>query len=64
MSGLKINLSKSMFVGIGCSDKTISALVDTFKCSLGRLLFVYLGLTIGARPRSKSFWIPIIDIFK
>ena len=63
VSNLKINISKSLLVGIGCSEDkdTTRSLANIIHCKSGRLLIIYLGLPIGANPRSKSLWDPVVD---
>lgn len=60
VSGLKINISKSMLVGVGCSEDIIHALADLVHCKVGRLPISNLGLPIGTKPRSKALWDPLI----
>ncbi|XXG77619.1 hypothetical protein AAC387_Pa08g1737 [Persea americana] len=64
VSSLKINISKSMLVGIGCSEETTRSLVNIINRKSGKLSIIYLGLPIGAKPRSKSLWDPVIENFK
>ena len=54
VSGLKINISKSMLVGIGCSEETTRSLANIIMCKSGKLPIIYLGLPIGAKARSKT----------
>ena len=61
VSGLKINISKSMRVGIGCPDETMQALAIKLNYRYGKLPFIYLGLPIGAKARSKTLWDPVIE---
>lgn len=50
VSGLKINLSKSYLVGVGCSEENIQILATRLHCRKGSLPCQYLGLSIGANP--------------
>ena len=61
VSGLKINISKSILVGIGCLEETTRSLTNIINCKSGKLPIIYLGLPIGAKPRSKSLWDPVIE---
>lgn len=54
ISRLKINLSKSMLVGVGCSEEHVRLLADRLHCKIGHLPILYLGLPIGANPRFKK----------
>lgn len=60
VSGLKINFSKSMLVGVRCSEDIVHALAEMVHCKVGRLPISYLGLPIGMKPRSKALWDPLI----
>lgn len=51
--GLKINLTKSVLVGIGCRDELIQSLTMKFSCKAGKLSIFYLGLPIGGNPKSR-----------
>lgn len=64
VSGLQINMSKSVLVGIGCLEETIQSLASFICCKLGKLRFVYLVLPIGAKARSKSLWDHVIVKFE
>eukprot|EP00268_Persea_americana_P068178 TRINITY_DN94600_c0_g1_i1.p1 TRINITY_DN94600_c0_g1~~TRINITY_DN94600_c0_g1_i1.p1 ORF type:complete len:122 (-),score=6.04 TRINITY_DN94600_c0_g1_i1:163-528(-) len=64
VSGLKINLSKSFLVGVGCLEKNIQTLADVLHCRKGSLPFQYLGLPIGANPRSTSMWNLVVEKFE
>lgn len=56
-SGLKVNYSKSMLVPINISEVRISALAQTFGCTVGSLPFTYLGLPLGlAKPKVEEFF--------
>lgn len=54
-------MTKSLFVGIGCEAEVIQALADGIHCKVGRPPIMYLGLPIGAKPRWKVLWDPIIE---
>lgn len=59
--GLKINLAKSVMVGMGCSDELVQPLASIFKCKVGKLPLAYQGLPLGANMRSKAVWNPMIE---
>ncbi|XP_028113000.1 uncharacterized protein LOC114311137 [Camellia sinensis] len=62
--GLKINYHKSVFCGIGLSDLDLHEFALLLNCKAQRLPLNYLGLPLGASPRRKKTWKPIIDKFK
>ncbi|XP_028090980.1 uncharacterized protein LOC114291133 [Camellia sinensis] len=62
--GLKINYHKSVLCGIGLSDPVLHDFASLFNCKTQRLPLNYLGLPLGASPRRKKTWKPIIDKFK
>jgi hypothetical protein len=55
MSGLKVNFHKSMLVGVNISDSWLNEAVSALRCRVGKILFLYLGLPIGAYPRRLDF---------
>ncbi|XP_028121359.1 uncharacterized protein LOC114318621 [Camellia sinensis] len=61
---LKINFHKSVVCGIGVSE----TLVNDFSLKLNyltqKLPLKYLGLLVGANPRWKTTWKPVLDKFK
>ena len=62
--GLRINLSKSMLVGIGTSNDEVKLLALKLLCKAGSFPFSYLGLPIGGKVRSKQLWNPVLADFK
>jgi hypothetical protein len=60
-SGLKVNFWKSGIMGVNVSPMFLGMASTFLNCKLGVLSFKYLGLPIGANPRSRSTWIPLID---
>ncbi|CAL5328668.1 unnamed protein product [Camellia sinensis] len=61
MSGLKINYHKSAVCGVGFQVDEIEGLAHRLNCLSKRLPFNFLGLPLGANPRRKSTWNPILD---
>ena len=59
---LKVNF-KSCFGAIGVKDGVIKRYADVLNCRVLSLLFVYLGLPIGANPRRKKTWLLVIQKF-
>jgi len=56
MSGLKVNFHKSLLVGVNINDSWLNeaALVLNFK--IGKLPFVYLGMSIRGNLKHVLFW--------
>jgi hypothetical protein len=61
VSGLKINFFKSSLIGINVDDGFMSMACNFLNCSEGRVPFNYLGLPVGANPRSLSTWEPLVE---
>lgn len=64
MLGLKVNIYKSLLVGIGYSEETTRVLANIIRCKSKRLSIIYLGLPIGVNSRSKSLWDPVVENFE
>ncbi|XP_028115366.1 uncharacterized protein LOC114313201 [Camellia sinensis] len=64
MFGLKINFHKSVVCGIGVSVELVEEFAAKLNCSHQNLPLKYLGLPLGANPRIKAFWKPILDKYK
>ncbi|RHN41203.1 hypothetical protein MtrunA17_Chr8g0363541 [Medicago truncatula] len=64
MSGLKVNFNKSMLVGVIVSDSWLNEAASVLHCRVGKVLFVYLGLSIGGDPRRLIFWEPLLRSIK
>lgn len=63
-SGVKINLSKSIFARVGCSKELIHTLVDRLHCLFDHLPIKNLGLPIGVNLISIMLWDPIVEKFE
>jgi len=55
VSGLKINLAKSILVSVGCVDN-VDGLVSILGCGVSSLPIKYLGLPLEACYKAKSIW--------
>lgn len=64
ISGLKINYHKTIMCGIGLSDTEIQSFALSFGCQALKFPIKYLGMPLGANPKSKATWKPVIDKFK
>ncbi|MCI17398.1 LINE-1 reverse transcriptase like, partial [Trifolium medium] len=61
VSGLKVNFFKSSLMGVNVSP-TFMRLASIFlNCRVSQIPFRYLGLPVGANPRSRSTWEPMLD---
>lgn len=61
VSGLKINFHKSFVCGVGVPTQVVMECASRLNCKSQSLPFLYLGLPLGASPRLKKTWKPIID---
>lgn len=64
LSGLKINFHKSVVSGVGLTQDEVNICANSLGCNAEKLPFKYLGLPLGANPRKKATWKPVIDRFK
>ncbi|KAK2653940.1 hypothetical protein Ddye_013796 [Dipteronia dyeriana] len=63
-SSLKINFHKSCVVGVGKLVIQNHEWAAVFKCQSASLPIPYLGLSHRAKPRSKTFWMPLVSKIK
>jgi hypothetical protein len=64
MSGLKVNFNKSLLVGINIGDSWLTEAASILNCKVGKIPFLYLGLSIGGDPRRLVFWDPVVSNIK
>ncbi|GKD26731.1 hypothetical protein Tco_1232945 [Tanacetum coccineum] len=62
--GLKVNISKSILMGVGVFDDDIAMVASSLGCTHGSLSFIYLGLPVGRKMRFCEGWIEIINQFQ
>ena len=55
MSGLQVNFHKSLFVGVNIADSWLNEAASLLHCKVGKVPFLYLGLSIGGDPRRLAF---------
>jgi hypothetical protein len=60
-SGLKINFWKSGLIGINVLPSFLGPACTFLNCRQGSIPFRYLGLPIGANPKSESTWNPLLE---
>ena len=60
VSSLKINFAKSQFGAVEKSVQWLNEAALYLNCSLLSVPFIYLGIPIGANPKSSVTWEPIV----
>lgn len=61
-SGLTVNFYKSCIYGVNVVRDFLDMGEDFLHCKSGSLTFMYLGLLVGAKPRKKVTWDPLVKI--
>lgn len=61
VSGLKVNYKKTRLIGVNVAEDFNHQATVFLHCKSGPVHFKYLGLPVGANPRSVSTWEPIIQ---
>jgi hypothetical protein len=61
VSGLKVNFHKSKLYGINLDGSFLGASSSFLHCEVETIPFRFLGIPVGANPRRKCTWNPIID---
>jgi hypothetical protein len=64
MSGLKVNFHKSLLVGVNIADSWLNEAASILNCKVGKVPFMYLGLSIGGDPRRLAFGDPVFNTIK
>lgn len=64
MSGLKVNFHKSCLVGINIAESWLNEATSILHCKVGKVPFLYLGLSIDGDPRRLEFWDPVLNTIK
>lgn len=59
--GLKINFFKSSLIGINVASDFMDLACNFLNCNEGSIPFKYLGLPVGANPRSMSTWESLVE---
>ncbi|KAL7167071.1 hypothetical protein ACSBR2_037692 [Camellia fascicularis] len=62
--GLRINFYKSHVCGVGVQEEVLADFAEKLNCQSKKLPFMYLGLPLGASPKRRSIWLPVINKFK
>jgi hypothetical protein len=58
---LKVNFFKSKLYGINLDEHFMSAASAFLHCGVDSIPFRFLGIQLGANPRSKATWHPIVE---
>lgn len=61
VSGLKVNLFKSVIIGIHAKHHLLHRLADIMGCNVGSFPTSYLGLLLSIGSVSKSLWNPVVE---
>ncbi|GLT63247.1 hypothetical protein SLA2020_358250 [Shorea laevis] len=64
MSRLRINFHKSSVYGLNVSERWLKGAAGALHCGVGVFPFIYLGLPVGGKPRSKKMWEPVVKKFR
>jgi hypothetical protein len=64
VSGLKVNFFKSKLYGVNLEDNFLCAASTFLNCGVDAIPFRFLGILVGANPRRKNNWSPILDSMK
>jgi hypothetical protein len=64
VSGLKVNFYKSKLYGINLEDNFMSAASSFLHCGVDSIPFRFLGIPVGANPRRKATWYPVLESMK
>jgi hypothetical protein len=64
VSGLKVNFFKSKLYGINLEESFLRASSSFLHCAVESIPFRFLGIPVGANPRRRATWIPIIESMK
>ncbi|PNX97198.1 cysteine-rich receptor-like protein kinase, partial [Trifolium pratense] len=61
VSGMKINFVKSKLYGINVGERFLEAASNFLLCKSESIPFKFLGLPVGANPRSLNTWKPVVE---
>ncbi|MCI07485.1 LINE-1 reverse transcriptase like, partial [Trifolium medium] len=61
VSGLKINFTKSKLYGLNVDARFLEAGSSFLSCRSDTIPFKFLGIPVGANPRRKETWKPVVD---
>nr|GEV73411.1 ribonuclease H-like domain-containing protein [Tanacetum cinerariifolium] len=61
LSGLKVNVHKSILYGLGVYYSDIQSMANSFGCLVNNLLFTYLGVKVAANMARIKSWNEVIQ---
>jgi hypothetical protein len=61
VSGLKINFVKSKLYGINIESRLLEAGAAFLSCRSDVIPFKFLGVSVGANPRRRETWKPVVE---
>jgi hypothetical protein len=61
---LKVNFFKSKLYGVNLEDNFLQASLAFLHCGVDSIPFKFLGIPVGANPRRKTTWLPILASMK
>jgi hypothetical protein len=61
VSGLKINFVKSKLYGINVGTRFLEAGSSFLSCRSDMVPFKFLGIPVGANPRRRDTWKPVVE---
>ncbi|PNX99941.1 cysteine-rich receptor-like protein kinase, partial [Trifolium pratense] len=61
VSGLKINFVKSKLYGVNVDTRLLEAGAVFLSCNTAAIPFKFLGLPVGANPRRRETWKPVVE---
>jgi len=64
MFGLQVNFHKSLLVGVNIADSWLNEVASLLHCKVGKVPFMYLGLSIGGDPWRLAFWEPVLNTIR
>ena len=63
-SGLKINIHKSNFFGLGTNNLEVVEMAKLLGCRIGDVPFEYLGIKVGANMNRCINWRKVVEVFE
>ncbi|XP_058784307.1 uncharacterized protein LOC131659083 [Vicia villosa] len=64
VSGLKINFSKSNVFGVNVDEVFMNTATSFLDCKKGVIPFLFLGISVGEKPRRRRMWTRVINNLK
>ncbi|PNX88001.1 ribonuclease H, partial [Trifolium pratense] len=61
VSGLKINFVKSKLHDINVGARLLEAVASFLACNTTTVPFKFLGIPVGANPRRRETWKPVVE---